>query len=331
MNEESGALVPEQESQMSENYVIVGAGPVGTETAQLLRDAGHQVTTVTRSGRGPALEGVRRIAADASDADALTAAVQGASAVFNCANPADYTLWEQVWPPLAASLLTAAERTGATLVTAGALYPYGPVDVPMVEGMPDRATDHKGVLRAKMWAEAKARHDAGRLTAVEVRASDYLGAGVGNNGHITRQLPTAVRGRAAWVIGSPDLPHTWTDVADMARALAAVAADPGTWGQVWHAPSHAPRTQREVLTDVLAAIDLPPVALHTTPKPLLSVLGRFIPQLREVNETGYMFRRPYVMDSTITQQRLGLSPTPWVEICRRTAHGNLPTSVAARS
>ena len=35
-----------------------------------------------------------------------------------------------------------------------------------------------------------------------------------------------------------------------------------------------------------------------------------------------MFRRPYVMDSTLTQQTLELTPTPWPEVCRRTAEGN---------
>lgn len=307
---------------MVENYLIVGAGPVGTETARLLAQAGHQVTVLTRSGTKPELEGVRRLAADASDPDVLARAGEGMTAMFNCANPGDYTMWEQVWPPLAASLLTAAERTGAVLVTAGALYPYGPVDGPMVEGLPDRATDKKGLIRARMWADAKQAHDAGRLRAVEVRASDYLGVGVGANGHITRQLPTARQGKTAWVVGDPDLPHTWTDVLDMARALAAVAARPDTWGQVWHAPSHAPHSQRQVLTEVLAATGHQPVRLVTLPKPLLGLIGRFAPQMAEVNETGYMFRRPYVLDSTHTQELLGLAPTPWVEIVRRTAEGN---------
>lgn len=306
---------------MSE-FLIVGAGPVGTETATALLEAGLTVTVATRSGSRPALDGVSRIAVDASDPDALTEAAQGASAIFNCANPGDYTTWSEVWPPLAESLLTAAERTGATLVTAAALYPYGPVEGPMVEGMPDRAKDKKGLIRAGMWAEAKARHDAGRIRAVEVRASDYVGTGVGGNGHISRQLPTAVRGKAAWVVGSPDLPHTWTDVRDMGRTLAAVAVRPNTWGQVWHAPSQPPRTQRQVLTDVLAATGRPPVALRTLPRPLLSAVGLFRPLVREINETGYMFRRSYVMDSTRTQHELDLAPSPWADTCRRTALGN---------
>lgn len=306
---------------MTKTYVIVGAGPVGRHTAELLRDRGDRVRLVTRTGR-VRIEGVESVTADASDPAALTEAATGAAALVNCANPADYTTWEEVWPPLAESLLTAAERSGATLVTASCLYPYGPTDAPMVEGQPDAATDHKGRLRAGMWAEARARHDAGRLRAVEVRGSDYVGAGVGANGHITRHLATATKGRGAWVLGRSDLPHSWTDVADMARTLVAVADRPESWGQVWHAPTNAPRTQREALTDVLAAGGHAPVAVRSIPMPVLRGLALVVPFIREMAELSYMWTRPYVLDSRRTETELGLAPTPWDEVCRRTVEGN---------
>jgi nucleoside-diphosphate-sugar epimerase len=306
---------------MGSAYVVVGAGPVGRHTAEVLRDRGHAVTVVTRSGR-TRIDGIESVASDASDPAALSAVAAGAAAVFNCANPTDYTTWEQVWPPLAESLLITAERTGATLVTASCLYPYGPTSAPMVEGQPDAATDHKGRLRAGMWAEAKAGHDAGRLRAVEVRGSDYVGAGVGGNGHITRHLEGACRGRTAWVIGRPDLPHSWTDVRDMARTLAAVAERPDSWGRVWHAPTNAPRTQREALTDVLAAGGLDPVRVRAIPPVVLRGLAVVNPLMREIAELSYMWTRPYVLDSSSTEEALGLAPTPWAEVCRRTIEGN---------
>ena len=223
---------------------------------------------------------------------------------------------------LAESLLTAAERTGATLVTASCLYPYGPTDAPMAEGQPDAATDHKGRLRAAMWAEARSRHEAGRLHAVEVRGADYVGAGVGGNGHITRHLATATKGKGAWVIGNPDLAHSWTDVADMARTLAAVADRPEVWGQVWHAPSNAPRSQRQALTDVLEAGGHAPVAVRSIPMPVLRGLALVSPLMREIAELSYLWTRPYVLESQRTQEKLRLTPSSWDEVCRRTAEGN---------
>ncbi|WP_250891627.1 NAD-dependent epimerase/dehydratase family protein [Curtobacterium poinsettiae] len=303
------------------HHIVIGAGPVGRHVAGLVNARGDRVTVVSRSGRSTGVAGVEHLALDASDADALTRAAEGAAVLYNCANPGDYTQWERTWPPLAAALLTAAERTGATYAITGNLYPYGPVDGHMRAGLPDAATDRKGVLRARMWADALAAHDAGRIRAVEVRASDYLGPGIGANGHVTRVLPAALRGRAVWMVGRTDLPHTFTDVLDVARTLVAAAEDESAHGRTWMVPSNAPRTQRQALTDVLAAAGKPPVPVHRMPVALFRVGGLVSPMLRELADLTYQWTAPYVVDDAESRTRFGIEPTPWDEVCRRTAAG----------
>jgi len=300
-------------------HLVVGAGPVGRATAAELVAAGHEVVLASRSGAGPGVAGARRAAVDAADADALTALARGARAVFNCVNPPAYDKWEALWPPVAAALLAAAERTGAVLVTTGNLYPYGPVDGPVVEGLPDAGTGTKARVRATMSADAFAAHRAGRVRAVEVRGSDYMGAGVGGGGHVPRVIPRALAGKPVRVFGSPDQPHSWTDVQDMARALVAVAARESAWGRIWHAPTNAPRTQREAVADVCRAVGKEPVAVRAVPRWVLRAGGLVVPVLRELRETLYQFERPYVLDSSAITRELGLEPTPWDEVCRRTA------------
>ncbi|WP_328813280.1 NAD-dependent epimerase/dehydratase family protein [Rhodococcus sp. NBC_00297] len=303
---------------MSDRHVVVGAGPVGTHVARLLADRGSEVVLVSR--RGTTAPGVTSATLDASDADALSALTDGAVALYNCANPSDYTQWHQVWPPLARSLRTAAERTGAVLAVTGTLYPYGPVsDGVMREGMPDAATDHKGVLRAQMWAELADAHRAGSLRAVEVRGSDYVGTGVGANGHVTRLLPAALDGKAVWAIDAADVPHSFTDVLDEARALIAAVDTPESWGQVWHAPTNPAVTLRQAITDTLAAVGRPPVPVRVVPRVITRAAGLAVPMLRELNQLSYQRTAPYVLDSTRSQQMLGIEPTPWAEVCRRTA------------
>jgi hypothetical protein len=41
--------------------------------------------------------------------------------------------------------------------------------------------------------------------------------------------------------------------------------------------------------------------------------------LRELKETTYQFDRPYLLDSSAITRELGLEPTPWDKVCRRTA------------
>lgn len=306
---------------MSRHHVVVGAGPVGRHTAALLAERGDDVVVVTRSGRDTGLPGVRHVGLDASDAGALTAVAADASAVYNCANPGDYTQWERIWPPLATALLTTAERTGAVLATTGNLYPYGPVDGPMHAGLPDAATDHKGVLRARMWADALAAHRAGRIRTVEVRGADYVGPGIGQNGHVTRVLPAALRGRPVTVIGRSDQPHSYTDVGDVARLLVAAAEDERAHGRTWIVPTNAPRTQQEVLADVLRAAGRQPVRVRSLPVGMLRAVGTVVPFMREVAQLGYQWDAPYVVDDRETRAYFGTAPTPWDEVCRRTVDG----------
>ncbi|WP_148614753.1 NAD-dependent epimerase/dehydratase family protein [Nocardioides rubriscoriae] len=311
-------------------HVVVGSGPVGTATARELVARGHdEVVLVNRSGGGEPIDGVRRVGVDVTDVEALVSLTQGADALYNCVNPPSYDVWPTWWPPVAQAFLVTAERTGAVLATASCLYAYGPTDAPMVEGQVDAAQGTKGRLRATMWAEARAAHEAGTLRAVEVRGSDYLGPEV-TNAHVPVVAPRALKGSRVRVFGSADLPHSFTDVRDMARTLVAVAARPDTHGRVWHAPTNPARTQAETVADVCRAAGREPVAVGTWPSAMLTLGGVVMPFLREMRETVYQFQRPYVLDSSASERELGLAPTPWDEVCRATAETALGTPVPGR-
>jgi nucleoside-diphosphate-sugar epimerase len=300
---------------MSSRHLVVGAGPVGNATARLLAGGGNRVTVVSRSGRGPELEGVERVAADAADRATLHSLATGAAAIYNCVNP-QYHRWTTDWPPIAASLLSAAESTGAVLVTTGNLYPYGPVDGVITASLPDAATGTKSRVRARMWADAKAAHDAGRVRAVEVRASDYLGNGA--QSHLDRLMPRILAGKSVRVLGSTDTPHSWSYVPDVARMLVTAATDERAWGRVWLVPTNPPRTQREAVHDLCRAAGTPPVRVRLVPHAFQRVMGLVSPTMRELAETRYQFVQPFVIDASETEEAFGLAPTPWDEACAAT-------------
>jgi len=288
-------------------HVVVGAGPVGTATARLLTDRGEDVVVVTRSGSGP--DGTRRVRLDATDAERLAAVASGAVAIYDCANP-PYHRWPTDWPPLHAALLQVAERTGAVLATVSNLYAYGAVDRPMTEDMPLASAGAKGRVRAAMWRDALAAHEAGRVRVTEVRGSDY--ACPGPSSHLgDRVVPRVLAGRPVTLLGDADVAHTWTSVDDVARLLVTVAADERGWGRAWHVPSAPPRTQREVVADLCRAAGVEPVPVRTLPRALLVGLGLVAPVMRELREVTHQFERPFVLDATAAERTFGLTPTPW--------------------
>jgi len=247
-------------------HVVVGAGAVGSAVVAELVHAGHRVRVVTRSGSGPELAGVERVAADAGDDARLTQLSTGAAALYNCANPR-YHRWELDWPPIANALLSAAERTGAVLATVANLYPYGPVDGPMTEQAPLAATFTNGRVRAQMWRDALAAHTAGRARVTEVRASDYVGPH--SQGQFAeRAVPKLVRGKAVGVLGRPDVAHTYSYPGDVARLLTVAASDPRAWGQAWHVPSNPPTTAAKAASTFSNSAPTPmPAPITEAPSP----------------------------------------------------------------
>jgi len=157
---------------------------------------------------------------------------EGATVIYNCVNP-PYHRWPADWPPIAASLLAASERSGAVLVTLSNLYGYGPGPYdeahPMTEATPLAATGRKGRVRARVWQDALAAHQAGRVRMAEVRGSDFIGPGAAS-ALGERIVGRVRRGKGVSVLGRADRPHTWSFTDDVARMLVIAGTDPRAWG-----------------------------------------------------------------------------------------------------
>lgn len=312
--------------------LIIGAGGIGSHTAAALTRAGHTVTLASRSGAGPTYgrsasehdaTSITTTALDAAEPGAITAAARGADVIVNALNP-PYTRWATDWPPLAAAFLDAAATNRAGLVTVGNLYPHGHVDAPITEGSPIAPNGTKGMVRAKMWADALAAHERGEITAVEVRASDYFGPGASRGTSYLNEYVIAPAAKGATPrppIGRADAPHSWAYLPDIGALVAAIAQSDQhgpDWGRTWHVPSPEPRTMQEVAGDVAAAVGTGPRAVRPWPAWLRSSLKIFVPILRELDETAHQFERPFVIDGSAAETRFGLTATAWPEALRAT-------------
>ncbi|GAA1978912.1 NAD-dependent epimerase/dehydratase family protein [Terrabacter lapilli] len=325
------------------HHLVLGAGGVGRSTTTELVALGHTVTVASRSGRvterpWEALhpDAVEVVRVDAGDASAVRALARGATSIVNAVNPPSYLTWDTDWPPVAAATLAAAEATGAGLVIIGNLYGYGRVDGPMHEGDPMRPAGHKGALRADMWHQALARHEAGALRVTELRSSDYFGPGTTPRTSYLNDIvvDALLAGRPPFVpVGRPDAPHSWTYVPDVGRLAALVATRDDGWGRPWHVPTAPARTFEEAAADVARLAGVKARRVRTLPRPIGTAAGLVVPFMREVRETRHQFERPFVLDSDLTQRTFDLAPTPWEEALAVTIaarrHAKLATTAAA--
>jgi hypothetical protein len=241
-------------------------------------------------------------------------------AIYNCANPPHYDKWATEWPPLANAFLDYAMKTGAVLVTCSNLYGYGATTKTLTEDLPLNGTWVNSRVRAHMWLEAKQLHDQGEIRAVEVRGSDYLSPGVQSR-FGDRVVPVLKAGKPVQLLGAIDHPHTWTAPADVATLMRVVASDKRAWGKAWHVPSNKPKTQREVVMDIAAELGVADAKVGPIPKPILWVLGRFNPVIRELSNGNYMFTAPFVMDDSASREMFDLEPTAWATIISNLVEG----------
>jgi len=291
-------------------HVVFGAtGAIGGAVVDELLRKGRRVRAVSRGGRAPA--GAEGVAADAADTPQAAAAAAGAAVVYHCANP-PYTKWPELFPALTRSILGAAESCGGKLVFSDNLYAYGPVDGPLREDLPAIAHGRKGRVRVEMAAELLGAHRLGRARVVIGRASDYYGPrGTGSTAGETVFGRILAGNKPQWP-GRLDQPHTFHFLPDIARGLLVLADRPEADGQVWHLPAAGPLTAQRFF-DMIAEAAGQPVPVHASvaSPAVLAVAGVFSPLLREIRETAYQFRAPFVIDASKFEATFGgLEPTP---------------------
>jgi len=292
-----------------ERHVVFGAGQVGRTVANRLAESGRAVRSVSRHRPTGLAEGVDWRSADLTDAEAAVDAAKGAGVVYQCLN-APYTQWPQLFPPLQRTVLAAAQRADALLVTLENLYGYGPTaGAPMTEDLPLAATTSKGRTRAAMTAELLAAAEAGRVRIAIGRASDFFGAGVTESTLGSRFFGSAVAGRRADFIGNPDLPHTYSYVPDIATGLVTLGTDERAVGGVWHLPGPETVTTRALLalvTDVVGH----PIKLRIVPNLAVRALGLVNPMMRGLAEMSYEFEQPFVLDTSTYEATFSTPTTP---------------------
>jgi nucleoside-diphosphate-sugar epimerase len=162
--------------------------------------------------------------------------------------------------------------------------------------------------------------DAHRRGAVRVaigRASDFFGPRVLNSAMGERVFRRLLAGKAAQVLGNPDLPHTYTFIEDIGRGLVTLGEREEALGQAWHLPNPETLTTRQFIQRIAAQAGKP-ARVQRMPSLLLLAVGIFNPTVRELVEMLYEFEEPFVVGDSKYARAFGQRATPLDEALQRT-------------
>lgn len=316
-------------------HVVLGAGQIGSRLTKRLLDRGHTVRVVAREHAATSSEPrLERLAGDITDLAFTEQATRGAAVVYDCMNP-PYHKWPELLLPIARAALHGAAKAGAKLVALDCLYMYGRPSGPMTEDAALVPCSKKGALRVELGELRLAAHRRGDNRVTIGRASDFFGADLQFSAWNNRFFERIFAGKPGECMGDPDMPHSYTYVEDIARALVTLGENDRADGRVWHLPT-APAESTRALTQRLGralGLDADVRRLNSL---VLRAIGLFSPFMREVAEMTYQWEVPFVIDDTRFRQTFGYGATPVDQAVAATAqwatqrfgHGQQATELA---
>ena len=298
-------------------HVVFGTGAVGMSLIEQLHTDGKRVRAVNRSGSADVPAGVEVVGGDASREEFAIEASTGADVVYSSLNP-PYTSWPEMFPPLQAAVIEGAASAEAKIVAVDNLYMYGPTDgQPLTEDLPHSATTRKGSVRAQMAKDLMAAHESGKVRVTVGRASDYFGPRGLVSAMGERVFYPALAGKKAQVMGDPDQLHSYSYLPDVARDLIVLGESSKADGKAWHLPNAPAITTREFIGMVYASAGNEP-SIQAMPRFMVSAVGLFNGNVRELKEMLYEFEEPFVVDDSRFESAFGGSATPLSEAIEAT-------------
>jgi nucleoside-diphosphate-sugar epimerase len=295
--------------------ILGSGGAIGTHLARVLPKYTDRIRLVSRhpvkvNANDELYE------ADLLDGKAVIDAVKGSKIVYLTVGLTyKASVWEKDWPQLVDHVIHACERHKARLVFFDNIYMYTPdLPVPITEDTPIDPVTRKGRVRAIIAKKILTAHKEERIQAVIARAADFYGPGATQVSMLDQTvLMNLSKGKKANWLGSLDKKHSFTYTPDAAIATALLGNSSEAYGRVWHLPTAKnPPTGREWVSMAAEFMEKPARA-QAVPAWMVTILGLFIPIMRELKEMLYQYDRDYVFDSSAFEKKFMMTPTPYKE------------------
>jgi len=253
--------------------------------------------------------------ADLTNAGEVLKSVEGSEVVYLCVGlPYHLKVWQQQWPAIMKNVINACKQHKAKLVFVDNVYMYSQDAIPqMTEESPLDPPSQKGKIRLQIAQMLMDEVAKGTLTALIARSADFYGPDVKTSVLKISVFDNFQKGKKAMWLSDATKLHSFTYTPDIAKATALLGNTADSYGQVWHLPTSTEKLTGVDFINMIATEMKVKPAYNTLSKFMISLLGLFMPMLRELKEMQYQNDRNYFFDSSKFQQRFGLTPTSYAD------------------
>jgi nucleoside-diphosphate-sugar epimerase len=193
-------------------------------------------------------------------------------------------------------IIEAASLNKAMIIFSGNVYNYG--NLPLIkEESPQNPCTRKGALRVELEKMLYDAAYAGKCKVLNIRLPDFWGPNVLNEG-IKPVFMNALNGKSLPYMIRTDIPHQMVFTKDAAEIMVRLMQrgvekpyEMYNYGGYIHPNIKGFLNQISRLANA-------PEKITTYPKWLFSVLGIFMPMMKEVKEMLYLFEETVILDDT---------------------------------
>ncbi|WP_342437628.1 NAD-dependent epimerase/dehydratase family protein [Paenibacillus sp. FSL L8-0436] len=255
--------------------------------------------------------GLRLKTGDVFKAGDVQEAAQGVDVIFHCASVPYHEMSTKLLP-MGEAVLEAASKLGTRVVAVDGIYPYGKRrnEQPISEEYPKNPHTQKGKVKLEFermffsprWNRAK---------RMIVRLPDYYGPTANEASYLGSTLEAIAAGKPAMFIGNMSVPREYVYLPDAAVMMVELAGREEAYGQNWNIPGAGIISGKEIVRIARAA--------SGSSKPVipvgaagLSLLGLFIPVMKEIVEMLYLTKEPLILSGSKYERTVGPIPaTPF--------------------
>lgn len=301
-------------------HTILGAnGTIATELIPILQSSGEKIRLVSRNPKQ--IDGTESIAADVLNREQAFQAVKGSDIVYLLVGlQYNIKVWRSSWPVIMRNTIDACKANNAKLIFFDNVYMYGMVEGRMTESTPFNPCSEKGKVRAEIDEMLLKEMKSGSLKAIIAKAADFYGPRATNTSvPYIMIFDRLKKGKAAQCFISAKKIHTYTYTPDAARGLYMLAVTESAYGQTWHLPSALPAITANDFISIAAKYMNVKAKVQVLPKWLISIVGLFVPIMKEMNEMLYQNEFSYEFDSSKFEKAFQFKPTSYEQGIRETA------------